>query len=580
MTASTSSGSAPGPLRRGLLGWLLWSHPLTLLGYLATALLLAGSGLLIPAFLGEAVNAALGKGGGWQALVPLCALLATATLAEFLSELLEVTTRTRAQAGLRRVLTEHLVRLDLAGQRRYTSGDMLNRLLESAGTAALVIPTGVSALVSLLTAVGGVVALAVIDIWTGAVFCLGAPLVWAIARGFLRRSSALTRDYQRVQSEITGRLLEAVGGHRTIRAAGTVEREVRRVLAPLPRLRAAGLEFWRVQRDAGWQIGVILPVLNVAVLCTAGTGLLNGRLAPGQMLAVTGYLAFAGGIFRQVNVAAMYGRVRGSADRVEQLLALPVAAAGNTVFPAGGGEVRLHGAGAHDPATGATLLEDITLTVPAGTTVAVVGASGSGKSTLAALIGNLRRPDTGRVTIDGVDTATAVSGATAEVVSYAFERPVLLGRTVGDALAYADRPPGAAAVTSGLRAGAADQFVHRLPRRLDTALEDLRISGGEAQRLGLARAFARETRVTVLDDALSSVDTATEARITRALQEQTGTRFLVTHRLSTASRAELVLWLEGGRIAGAGRHTDLLADPRYTALFHADAGPGPTRTES
>ncbi|MFE3437865.1 ATP-binding cassette domain-containing protein, partial [Streptomyces sindenensis] len=244
------------------------------------------------------------------------------------------------------------------------------------------------------------------------------------------------------------------------------------------------------------------------------------------------------------------------------------------VRPAGGpGSVTL--AGGRVGAGNRLVLDSVDLVVPAGTALAVVGRSGAGKSTLAALIGRLREPDAGLVAIDGVPLPELTPQALGAAVGYAFERPALLGTTVAGMIAFAR--PDASREEVGAAAGAAraDDFITRLPRGYDTPLTDAPLSGGEVQRLGLARALVHDPAVVVLDDALSSLDTATEARVGSALASAWSdrTRVLIAHRVSTAARADLVAWLEDGRVRALGTHADLWRRDDYRALFAADTAP-------
>ncbi|HEX6355298.1 ABC transporter ATP-binding protein [Actinophytocola sp.] len=534
--------------------------------YAAVRVLDAACAIALPATLASAVDAALGRVPTATALVWLCVVLVAATTAELVAELVEVRVVTAATAGLRRRIVDHVLRLDLRGQRRFPDGDLLSRLLEGTTETGRAVPVAAGAAVSGLTSIAGIVALLVIDLWTGLVFLAGAPLVLLLANGFLRRVTVLTQDYQRIQGELATRLLGAIRGIRTVRAAGTVNREVDRVLAPLPALRASGRAFWLAQRDIGWRLSLIAPALQVGVLATAGYGVWAGRVSPGALIAVGSYLGYAMGVLRQLGVLGQFGRVRGSAQRVAEALDIVPASSGTARFPASGrGAVRMRGI--QLVIDGHVVLDDIDLDVPAGASVAVVGVSGTGKSSLAAIAGGLLQPDAGTVTIDGVDLAVADPDELPRAVAHAFERPVLLGDTVGDAITFGDHPTGQDAVTEALRASDAAEFVARLPQRLDTPVDTLHASGGEYQRLGLARAFSREPRLLVLDDALSSVDTITERRITGALGRQRATRIVVTARISTASNADLVVWLHDGRVAATGPHQTLLAEPGYRELF-------------
>ncbi|MCA1654999.1 MAG: ABC transporter ATP-binding protein, partial [Pseudonocardiaceae bacterium] len=161
--------------------------------------------------------------------------------------------------------------------------------------------------------------------------------------------------------------------------------------------------------------------------------------------------------------------------------------------------------------------------------------------------------------LDGMPLPVLSHDALRSAVGCAFERPNLVGATVGAAIG-----PAAA---DAARATYAHEFVSRLPAGYDTPLDDAPMSGGELQRLGLARAWHAE-RLLVLDDATSSVDMVTEMRISRTLAAAGGrTRLVVTHRMSTAARADLVVWLESGRVRAVGTHEDLWMDRDYREVF-------------
>jgi ATP-binding cassette subfamily B protein len=216
-------------------------------------------------------------------------------------------------------------------------------------------------------------------------------------------------------------------------------------------------------------------------------------------------------------------------------------------------------------AEGTTLLDRVDLALPGGAAVAVVGRSGAGKSVLAALAARLREPDEGQVVLDGVPLDRLTHAELRDAVGCAFERPVLVGETVADAVGLglpADR------VRAAARATCAHDFVSRLPEGYDTLLADAPMSGGEAQRLGLARAW-HAGRLLVLDDATSSLDMVTELQVGRALTADRGrrTRLIVTHRAATAARADLVVWLDAGRVLGVGPHDQLWTAPAYREVF-------------
>ncbi|WP_460917177.1 ATP-binding cassette domain-containing protein [Plantactinospora veratri] len=224
------------------------------------------------------------------------------------------------------------------------------------------------------------------------------------------------------------------------------------------------------------------------------------------------------------------------------------------------------------------MLDGIDLRVPPGATIAVVGPSGAGKSTLAAVAGRLRDPDAGEVLLDGVPLRRLSRSALRQAVGYGFERPVLVGETIAEAVMLGDAADAEARLGAVARAAAIDEFVERLPDGYHSRLDATPMSGGEAQRLGLARALHAQ-RLLILDDATSSLDTATEHRIAAAVAAHPDrrTRLVVTHRVATAAAAELVAWLDGGRLRGVGPHRRLWRDPAYRGSSPPRRRPGPSR---
>jgi ATP-binding cassette subfamily B protein len=219
-----------------------------------------------------------------------------------------------------------------------------------------------------------------------------------------------------------------------------------------------------------------------------------------------------------------------------------------------------------------TVLDGVSFTVPAGTRVAVVGASGTGKSLLVALAGRLAEPTSGRIELDGVDVRAHDLAALRRAVAYAFESPRLFGPSLRTAIvAGSAQPDGAAEVAAGL--ARADGFIRRFPRGYDTPVGEAPMSGGERQRVGLARALARPARLLVLDDATSSLDTATEAEVGLAIAAAWSDRtaLVVAHRARTAAAAHLVAWLDGSRLRALAPHAELWDNADYRAVFRPPA---------
>ncbi|MDI9884288.1 ABC transporter ATP-binding protein [Streptomyces sp. HNM0645] len=544
----------------------------------AAGLLSAGAAIALPALLGRSLDLVLAgaaEAGPWLAL---CAALVVADiLCDAASAHLTGTLTAVSAARIRRRALGRVLAAGPRAAERFTGGDLVTRLTANVTEAATTPATAAAAVPALVLPVGGLVALAVTDLWTAAVFVAGAPLLVLLVRAFTRETSAGVAEYQKVQGNIAARLVEALDGARTVAAAGTWERERARILAPLPELAARGRHMWHVYGRAVARGAVLLPLLETGVLAVGGLRVAAGEMSVGELLAALRYAALAAGVGAVVGQLSGLLRGRAAARRTAEAMAVPVIAYGKRGLPADG-PGRLEFRAVSVVRDGRTVLGGVDLVVPGGATLALVGRSGSGKTALARLPGRLDDPDAGTVFLDGVPVAEIERDVLRREVAYAFERPALFGATVREAIAFGPCEPSMTEVTGAARAAGADAFVRRLPDGYATPLTRAPLSGGEAQRLGLARAFAHAGRLLVLDDATSSLDSVTERQVARALlyQVRPGTRLVVAHRVSSAARADLVAWLDGGRVRAVGPHAALWALPEYRAVFAAP-GEAPDR---
>ncbi|HUR04723.1 MAG TPA: ABC transporter ATP-binding protein [Nonomuraea sp.] len=524
-----------------------------------------------------------------------------------------------AAARLRLSVLRHVLGAGPTATRRFPEGELVTRAGLNAEEAGRAPESVTGALALLVPTVGALVALTLIDPALTATLVAGIALILLVLRTFLRATTTIAGGYQEVQGEIAARLVDALGGARTIAAAGTADRETRRVLGPLDRLRAHGMELWRANASAGIQAGLIVPLVEVAVLAVGGLRLAAGELTIGELYAAARYAVLGAALSTSLGHIGGLARARAAAARVAELLALPTTRYGtyhlptSHLVPAPQGAPVVpapHGAQASDPVPashgipatqmvpapqtaahpaapgvgaragglGAVEFRGVTaaglavdeLVIAGGSVTAVVGRSGSGKSLLAALAARLADPAGGTVLLDGVPLPELDRAELRRAIGYAFERPVLVGDTVGEAIGLGTDDHGT--VPTAATAACADGFIRRLPDGYATPMADTPLSGGERQRIGLARAFAQGERLLVLDDATSSLDTVTERQVGNALTAESRgrTRLIVAHRLTTASRADRVVWLEDGTVLGHAPHHELWRDPRYRAVFQGD----------
>ena len=552
-------------------GW--W---LALLG--GAALTGALAQVLLPAAIGRTVDAMFGSAhaDGQARWLAICAALVAAIVVSGTAVALATgTASATATAWLRLRLADHVVGCGPGLLRYLSTGDTVSRIVGGMADAGAAPASLVMAVTAVIPPAGSVLALGLIDPWLVVAFALGFPALALVLRALVRDSSDVSADYQRAQGAIAARLLDALAGARTVAAAGTMVQEQQRILAPLAALRSRGDASWRIQARAAAQGMLIAPVLQLIVLAVAGVQLAQHRITPGELAAATQYAVLAVGFGASIGQLNRLGRARGGSRRAGRLVGQPRARYGPDRLGEGPGRLRLKGVTVLRD--GQAVLSGLDLTVPGGCAVAVVGRSGAGKSTLASLAGRLIDPDWGEITLDGLALRRLTRAALRDAIVYAFERPLLFGQTPFEAISFGAFEPSRDQVLAAAVHSQAAPFLARLPRGIQTPLDETPMSGGEVQRLGLARAFAHagRARLLILDDATSSLDTATEMLVSRVLTDQMSdrTRLIVAHRATTAARADLVAWLDRGRLRALAPHHELWADPDYRAIF--GAGPDP-----
>lgn len=525
--------------------------------------------LATPFAVGRAVDAAI-EGQLGPHLWLLLAVVSISSVASLAQALL-----TRFTTGVTMSVTTALLgkafSIGIPGRRPFTHGELLNRVGSDVQGPATYPRIWLSVTINMGAAVISILALALIDWAFVPAFFLAVALVVLMFSRLVRRLVDDEVEMAAKTDILVNRFVDALGGRRTIEACGTFQREVDRITEPLPSIVAAGK---RLGATAGGALlGLLLSHYGLLVAMT-GVGawsLGQGRIGAGGLLAAIQYGQLA---FARAQEILNFGWFHLASNRVRSGRVLEVLETSDATpapeypapLPAGAGSAELNGvvvSGEPQP-----VLQECELRVPAGSTIAIVGKSGAGKSTIAALIGRLLDPDEGAVVLDQKAVSEVDPEELARAVTYAFERPALLGRTVRDTIALGTDATDDQ-VEAAAQAVAADEFITHLPRGYDTPLEETPLSGGERQRLGLARAALRRARISAFDDATSSLDTATEARVHESLRilSEGRTTLIVAHRASTAARADLVAWLVDGRIRRVAAHRELWKDPDYQAAF-------------
>jgi ABC-type multidrug transport system fused ATPase/permease subunit len=421
-------------------------------------------------------------------------------------------------------------------------------------------------------AVVSMVQLATVDWVLLAVGLALFPGLTLLNNAYTRRVERPAAATQARVGEVSAVAHESFEGVLVVKTLGLEDREVARLRSAAEALRSARLEVGRLR--AGFEPGLdALPNLGtVAVLWLGAWRVSDGAITTGELVQAMALFSILAFPFRVVGfLLEELPRAVVAHDRIAEVLCAPNRdrPADPVPLPDGPFEVELDavsfGYG------GEPVLEDLTVRLAPGEVVAVVGATGSGKSTLCSLLAHLSDPDGGRIRFGGVDLVDADPAALSAATALVFQETFLFADSVRSNLSL-EADADDVELWRALELARARTFVERLPAGLDEVIGErgVTLSGGQRQRLALARALLRRPRLLLLDDATSAVDPRVEQAILSGLRSSGGaTTLVVAHRVSTILLADRILLLDGGRIAAAGTHDELLQHPTYAALVRA-----------
>jgi ABC-type multidrug transport system fused ATPase/permease subunit len=471
------------------------------------------------------------------------------------------------ERDLRALMYDHLQRLELGFFDGQQTGQLMSRATVDLQSVRFFLGYGLVFIIqSALTIVLAAVAMFLTEPGLAAISLAPVPFVVLVAFRYGRRSRPAVQEVQQRIAELTAEVEENVSGVRVVKAFAAEERQQRRFENRVTRLFEQSMVSTRIQAFYGPFIG-FLPQLGLAtVLFVGGRQVIDGQITVGQFSAFYTYLLMLISPMRTLGMAlGMSQRATASGARLFQILDRAprvTAPAEPQPLPAGHGRVEFAGATLRYEGAARDALRDVTLAIPAGTTVAIVGATGSGKTTLVQLVPRLYDVTEGAVLVDGADVRDLDPAELRSQIAIVNDEPFLFSDTVRANIAYARPDATAEEVEEAARRAQADGFIARLPDGYDTRVGErgLTLSGGQRQRLAIARALLADPRILILDDATSSVDASTEQQIKRALREVMAgrTTFVIAHRLSTISLADEIVVLEDGELVAHGKHDDLL----------------------
>ena len=506
----------------------------------------------------------------------------------------------------------HLQRLELGFFDRQQTGQLMSRGTVDLQAVRFFLGYGlVFILQSILTIVLAGAVMIVVEPKLGLIALAPVPFVIVISYRYGRRARPAIGEVQQRIAELTADAEENITGVRVVKAFARESRQLQRFRRSSGRVFEQAMVTTRLEATYNPVIGFLPQLGLAAVLLLGGQAVIHAHLTLGQFTSFYLYLNMLISPMRSLGVTLnLAQRATASGARIFQLLdrePLLSEPPGAPPLPAGSGHVQLRGvtlryadphdelgvsvesqkndpaarvractrarggasnghptppANGHVPALERAVLRDIDLDVPAGRTVALVGATGSGKTSLVALISRLYDPAAGAVLLDGADVREVSLSSLRAAVAVVSDDPFLFSASVAENIAYARPEASREEIEAAARRAQAHDFVTRLPQGYDTEIGErgLTVSGGQRQRIAIARALLANPRVLILDDATSSVDASTEQSIKLALAEAMAgrTTFVIAHRLSTIALADEIVVLDHGRIVAHGDHEELL----------------------
>ena len=468
---------------------------------------------------------------------------------------------------LRQKLFDHLLRLPLHKLQEMKGGGIVSRVSgdvdEVSGLLQIgIITPGVAFLRVVLT-----VAVLLFLSWKTALVAMTLiPPIVLLNVVWLRRVRPIYRAMREARSAIDGRVVETFSGIRVVRAFRREKREARhyavqhhtvirqQVLSNLLQLIVT----------SGW--GLMIPAVSLLIVWYGGTRYLANELQIGGIVAFQMYaFMLLHPVSQLVQSYSTTQRALAAMERTFDLFHEPLDKPdrpGAVEAPLPIRAIAFENVG-FEYVADHPVIRDFSLDVQGGQTVALVGPSGAGKTTVTNLVARFVDPVQGRVTLNGVDLRNLRLGSLRGLLGIVEQEVFLFDGTVAENIAYGRRHAGHEAIVSAAQRANAHEFIARLPQGYDTLIGErgVKLSGGERQRISIARALLADPQILILDEATSNLDTASEQLIQASLAALLADRttFVIAHRLSTVTRADVIVVMLEGRIAEVGRHADLMA---------------------
>ena len=480
------------------------------------------------------------------------------------------------EMDMRNGLYARLVRLSFGFYDRHQTGQLMSRATVDLQGVRFFLGYGLIFFFQNVLTVVSVTAVLFFVEWRLALIALAVvPVLIVLAYRYSHIAHPTLREVQQKLADVATVAQENIVGVHVVKAFAQEPSEEEKFRA---RSEEVFEQTLRANRQRALYVPLIsfVPLLAQAAVLLAGARMVqHGSLSVGSFVAFNLYLAMLVMPLRSLGMwIGQAQRATAAGERIFQVMDEPEEVAdraGAIALPPGPGAVRFE-AVSFEYLQGRPVLRGVTLDIPAGRTVALIGHTGSGKTTLTSLVPRFYDATAGRVLVDGHDVRNVTLASLRRAIGVISQDPFLFSATVRENIAFGAGDLPDEAVEAVARAAQAHEFIERLPQGYDTVIGErgITLSGGQRQRLAIARALAVDPRILILDDATASVDASTEALIRLGLRgAMVGrTTFIIAHRLSTIALADEVVVLDDGQVVARGRHDELLDEsPVYREIY-------------
>jgi subfamily B ATP-binding cassette protein MsbA len=456
------------------------------------------------------------------------------------------------------------------------SGALVSRIMNDVEGVRNLVGTGLVQLIGgILTAIISLVLLIKISAMMTLYVLLPVALFAVVAAKAFTYIRPIFKKRGVLNAEVTGRLTETINGVRVIKGFNAEEQENNTFEKGVEQLFLNVKQSLTSTAIITSSATLLLGFASAGIMGIGGYMIINGELTFGEFLSFTLYLGFMiAPIVQMSNIGSQLTEAFAGLDRTQEIMNMDPEndeKSRTIALPVLKGDIRFNDV-SFSYEEGKEVVKGISFDAPAGSVTALVGSSGSGKTTIASLAATFITPDSGTITIDGIDLSKVVLSQYRQHLAVVLQDDFLFEGTIRENILFARPNESEENLTKAVNAAYVNEFTDRFEKGLDTVIGErgIKLSGGQRQRIAIARAILANPKIILLDEATSSLDTESEALIQQSLNElmKGRTTFVIAHRLSTIRQAQQILVIENGKIAERGNHQDLIDKKgRYYELF-------------